>query len=128
MITDEKEQPITAFSAVNTYSTVVYSQPELSEGTYHLYKVSSVTGDLNGSIYTNISDYQNEMQLEGGSGFMMGGPGMGGGRAQMPDGEKPERPEKPRGDKSFENNETETSTEFTLSRDSYQFGRISEVK
>ena len=128
MITDENDKPITAFSAVNAYSTVVYSQPELTEGTYHLYKVSSVTGDLNGSIYTNITNYEDAVQLEGGSGFMMGGPGKGGGRPQTPDEEKPERPEKPRGDKSFENNETETSTEFTLSRDSYQFGRISEVK
>ena len=128
MITDENDKPITAFSAVNAYSTVVYSQPELTEGTYHLYKVSSVTGDLNGSIYTNITDYEDAVQLEGGSGFMMGGPGKGGGRPQTPNEEKPERPEKPRGDKSFENNETETSTEFTLSRDSYQFGRISEVK
>ncbi|MDY5871105.1 MAG: carbohydrate-binding domain-containing protein, partial [Lachnospiraceae bacterium] len=146
MITDEKEQPITAFSAVNTYSTVVYSQPELSEGTYHLYKVSSVTGDLNGSIYTNISDYQNEMQLEGGSGFMMGGPGMGGGRAQMPDGEKPEKPDgdvpamadgkrpemnkegKLHGEKGIENGEMEVSKDFVLSKDSYQFSGISEVK
>lgn len=128
MITDENDKPITAFSAVNAYSTVVYSQPELTEGIYHLYKVSSVTGNLNGSIYTNITNYEDAVQLEGGSGFMMGGPGKGGGRPQTPDEEKPERPEKPRGDKSFENNETETSTEFTLSRDSYQFGRISEVK
>lgn len=149
MITDENDKPVTTFSAVNAYSTVVYSQPELTEGTYHLYKVSSVTGDLNGSICTNITDYENAVQLEGGSGFMMGGPGKGGGGPQMPDGEKPEkpdgeippmpeedvpamadgeRPEKPRGDRDFENSEMETSTEFTLSRGSYQFGWISEVK
>lgn len=148
MITDEKDQPITAFYAVNSYSTVVYSQPELSEGTYHLYKVSSVTGDLNGSIYTNISDYQNEVQLEGSSGFMMGGPGMGGDRSQMPDGEKfekpdgdvpamadgqrPERPEKPEKSEKSEKPDgdfpSKADNDFVLSKDSYQFSGISEVK
>ena len=205
MITDESDKPIIAFSAVNSYSTAVYSQPELVEGTYHLYKVSSVTGDLNGSIYTNITEYQDASQLQTGSGFTMGGPGMGGGRGQMPgesedgevpamadgkapempegeapekpegempemkDGEKPEMPEgempemkegeapeKPEGEmpemkdgekpempegeapdmqkggrgekgKGFEGAQTESSTEFVLSKESYQFSGITLV-
>ncbi len=93
MITNEKDEPITAFSAANDYSMTVYSQPELTEGTYHLYKVSAITGDLNGSIYTNITDYKDAVQLQTGGGFMMGGPGMGGGRPQMPEGPEFERPE-----------------------------------
>lgn len=158
MITNEKDEPITAFSAVNSYSTVVYSQPELMEGTYHLYKVSSVTGDLNGSIYTNITAYQDDVQLQTGSGFMMGGPGMGDGRGgfpggempempEMKDGEKPgmpegemlempdeERPQMPedgkggRGQKGFASGEMEANTEFVLSKESYQFGGITEMK
>ena len=93
MITNEKDEPITAFSAANDYSMTVYSQPELTEGTYRLYKVSSVKGDLNGSIYTNITDYKDAVQLQTGGGFMMGGSGMGGGRPQMPEGTEFERPE-----------------------------------
>ncbi len=93
MITDEEDKPITAFCATNDYNMAVYSQPEFTEGTYHLYKVSSVTGDLNGSIYMNITDYQDAVQLQTDGGFMMGGPGMGGGHGRVPKGERPEKPE-----------------------------------
>ncbi len=95
MITDENDQPVAAFSAVNDYSIVVYSSPLLVEGTYHLYKVSSVTGDLNGSIYTNITDYQDAVMLQYSSNSLMGGSGMdmGGERPEMPDGEEFQKPD-----------------------------------
>ena len=88
MITDDKDNPITAFSAVNDCSLVVYSSSLLTEGPYHLYKVSSVTGDLKGNIYTNITEYEDALQLEYTSGFMGGGFG-----GRMPGGERPEKPE-----------------------------------
>lgn len=98
MITDEKDKPVSAFSAVNDYTTVVYSSSELTEGTYHLYKVSSVEGDLNGSIYTNITDYKDAVQLQYTSSSAMGGFGGGfGGEMpegmEFPEGEMPEMPE-----------------------------------
>ncbi|MBQ8598428.1 MAG: carbohydrate-binding domain-containing protein, partial [Lachnospiraceae bacterium] len=98
LITDAEDNPVTAFSAVNDYSIVVYSCPDLTEGTYHLYKVSSVEGDLNGSIYTNITAYKDAVQLQYTSGSLMGGFG-GGFNGQMPEdmkfaeGERPEMPE-----------------------------------
>lgn len=98
MVADEEDAPLFAFQAVNDYTIAVYSSPELTEGTYHLYSVSSVAGDLTGSVYTNITEYTDAVQLKINSGGMMGGPGMGG---TMPDdldpgrfdGKKP--PEKP---------------------------------
>ena len=146
MVADAEDKPILAFSAVNDYTVAAYSSPELAEGIYHLYKVSSVTGDLNGSIYTNITDYTDAVQLQTGGGFMMGGPGMGGGRGPMPgegvpamaDGKRPELPEgempqmpdgeRPEGGRGFGRNQMlgEVTTEFVFSRESYQFGGITE--
>lgn len=141
MVADAEDNPIFAFSAVNDYTVAAYSSPALAEGTYHLYKVSSVTGDLNGSIYTNITNYTDAVQLQTGGGFMMGGPGMGGGRGPMPegdvpampDGERPEMPEmkegeRPQGGRGFGGNQMqgEATTEFVLSKESYQFGGITE--
>jgi len=105
MITDKKDKPVAAFSAVNDYTVVVYSSPELSEDTYHLYKVSSVEGDLNGSIYTNITDYKDAVQLQYTFASAMGMGGFGGGnRPGMPEGmefpggfEGGEMPEMPEG-------------------------------
>ena len=156
MITDEEDRPITAFYAANDYNMAVYSQPEFMEGTYHLYKVSAVTGDLNGSIYTNITDYQDAVQLQTGGSFMMGGLGMGGGHGRMPEGERPEmpegerpempegeRPEMPEGERPGmpgmdgkrpgdgrgireDNLQAEATTEFVFDKESYQFSGISE--
>ncbi len=88
MITDDIDEPIAAFSAVNDCGIAVYSSSLLTKGPYHLYKVSSVTGDLKGSIYTNITEYEDAMQLEYTSDFMGGGFG-----GRMPGGERPEKPE-----------------------------------
>lgn len=109
MVTDENDNPLFAFEAVNQYTIAVYSSPELTEGTYHLYKVSSVTGDLTGSIYTNITEYTDAVQLQTSGSMMMGGPGMGGAMPVMAEGEMPENfdpkqfegnepPERPEGD------------------------------
>lgn len=169
LITDAEDKPVTAFSAVNDYSIVVYSCPDLTEGTYHLYKVSSVEGDVNGSIYTNITDYKDAVQLQYASGSLMGGFG-GGFNGQMPEdmefpegkrpelpegmefpeGEHPEMPEgmefpegevpamadgerKGRGERPMGGRggagmgeEIEPSTEFILSKETYQFGGITE--
>lgn len=105
LMTDTEENPITAFRAVNDFTIAVYSSPQLEEGDCRLYKVSSVTGDLNGSIYTNITDYTDAVPLQYNDGKARGeGPGgFGEGRkgekpeGDMPGGEPPEGREKPEG-------------------------------
>ena len=98
MLKNSNDEPVAAFSAVNAFTTTVYGSELVTEGDYTLYKVSSVTGDLNGSIYTNITDYQDAVQLQYGSNSMMGMGGFGGGRqmqgqmgsGQMGNGDMPE--------------------------------------
>lgn len=63
MVMDEENCPVAAFNAVNDYFIAVYSSPNLTKGNYYFYKVSSVVGNLNRNIYTNITDYQNEIEL-----------------------------------------------------------------
>lgn len=92
LITDTDGNAVSAFRAVNDYSIIVYSCPQLIDGDYNLYKVSSVEGELNGSIYTNITDYADALQLQYTSSSMRGAGGFGGGQrpeGEMPDGEKP---------------------------------------
>ena len=113
MLEDENENPITAFTAYNNYSVVVYSSPELSSERYIAYKVSSVTGDLKETVYSNISNCEDKEILSISDRNVMGRPGMGmdGERPELPDGEEPkfgdgeepkfgdgERPEPPEGE------------------------------
>lgn len=117
LLKDSEDNPISAFEAVNAYSIMIYSCPELVEGDYTLYQVDTVTGDLKGSIYTDITGAANEVQLQYTS-SSMGRSGMGGfagaNGGQRPDGaadhtmketmERPEgemnetRPERPEGE------------------------------
>ena len=102
LIKDSNDNPVAAFNAVNDYSMLVYSSPELTDSDYTLYQISSVIGDLNGSIYTNITDYTDPVQLQYTSTSMMGhGGGMmrpnNGERPELPNGEKPENGARPDG-------------------------------
>lgn len=74
LIKDSEGNPVVAFHAVNDYSMLIYSSPDLVEGDYTVYNVTSVKGDLNGSIYTNITSYDGEQQLQ----YTSGSVGMGG--------------------------------------------------
>ena len=89
MIKDENDDPVVAFNAVNDYTMLVYSSPELTDANYTLYQVSSVAGDLNGSIYTNITEFNDPVQLQYTSTTMMG---PGGGMFKPNDGERPALP------------------------------------
>ena len=100
MLVDSEGTPLNAFSAVNAFTTMVYSSDLLADGEYTLYKVDSVEGDQNGSIYTNITSYTGEVQMQYSGTSMMGpggGRGFGGfGGGQRPenfDGEMPSMPE-----------------------------------
>lgn len=102
------DQAIAAFYAVNDYTVLVYSSDQLAEGDYTAAKAASVTGELNGSIYTKISDADITAQLEystsggrgmGHGGFGMKPEGMNEDDLKKPDGEKDEnRMGKPEGD------------------------------
>ncbi len=98
LLKDQEGNAITAFHSVNDYSMLVYSSPTITEGDYTLYQVTSVTGDLHGSIYTNITEYADEKQLQYTSSGMMG---MGAGMfkpGQMPEGgEAPDMSQMPEG-------------------------------
>ena len=144
MICDADGNAVTAFAAVNDYNILVYSSDSLTDADYLLYKVSDVTGDLNGTIYTNITDYKDPVQLQYSSSNVggMGKQGMGNPpeNMEMPNGEKPDgegpNGEKPDGEKpdgesaggERPNTVEEANTIFSLSQDSYQFGTITEVK
>lgn len=157
LLSDTQQNAVAAFSAVNDYTTAVYSSPELEEGDYCLYKVSSVTGSLKGSIYTEITDYADAVSLQYSSNRAgdMGQRGFGGERRQRPEGaelpegegmeppegmkERPEGMEPPEGMKELPEGEgmqrpadaatteREASTIFTLSAQNYQFGSITET-
>lgn len=95
LLKDSSDAAVTAFSAVNAFQTMVYTCPELAEGDYTFYKAASVTGDLNGSIYTNITDYTDAVQLQYGGSTMMGfgggRMGFGGTQGEMPEDFDPEQ-------------------------------------
>lgn len=93
LLRSENGTPVSAFEASNDFQTMVYSSDLLADGTYTLYTAESVSGDLVGGIYTNITDYEGEQQLAYSGTSMMG---MGGGGAHpegMEPGEAPELPE-----------------------------------
>lgn len=74
---DEQENAVSAFYAVNDFSIVVYSAPDLKEGTYNLYNVTKVEGDLSGTIYSNITNYEKVKQF---------------GYSQVGEGDRPGKP------------------------------------
>ncbi|MGN0314197.1 MAG: carbohydrate-binding domain-containing protein, partial [Fusicatenibacter sp.] len=72
MLKDSSNESVAAFCAPNDFTTMVYSSDLLSDGDYTLYKAASVTGEQNGGIYTNITDYEEGVQLQYSSAGMMG--------------------------------------------------------
>ena len=96
MLKNGEGEPMAAFYGTNDFQTLVFSSDILTEGDYTLYKVSSVTGEQQGNVYTDITEYTEEEQLQYSSDTMMG-PG-GGFRpfdGQLP--EEMERGERPKG-------------------------------
>lgn len=148
VLKNSNDEAVTAFSAVNDYTVLVYSSDQLTDGDYTIAKASSVTGDLNGSIYTNITDVVYTAQLEYSTTGSSRGMGHGGMKPEgMPEGEEPpadgERPERPEGEKGerpegfkdgeqpeFDNQETENVeklTTFTLTNGGVFLYSLSEI-
>ncbi len=94
MLKNEADEPVIAFSAANAFQTLVFGSDMLEEGDYTLYQVSSVNGELNGSIYTDISGYSDAVQLEYQSTGIMG---FGGGRPGNFNGDMSGLPQRPEG-------------------------------
>ncbi|MDD5936024.1 MAG: carbohydrate-binding domain-containing protein [Clostridiales bacterium] len=94
LIKDANGNPVQAFQAVNDFTMLVFSSGDLVEGDYTMYLVSEVTGDKNGSIYTNITDYKDAVQLQYTSSMIRGMFG-GMGEGNRPNMEPPEALEKP---------------------------------
>jgi hypothetical protein len=89
LLKNSEGEPVTAFTAPNDFQILVYSSGLLEDGNYTLYEVSDVTGEQNEGLYTNITDVQDEVQLQYSSNSMMGFGGMGG-EPMQPNGEQPD--------------------------------------
>lgn len=103
LLKNSAEEAVAAFEAKNDFTILIYSDETITDEEYTLYAVSSVTGDLEGGIYRNITDYTDAEELEHTAFGMMGkGDGfMPRGQMQLPEGmepgEMPEMPEMPEG-------------------------------
>lgn len=64
MLTDQENNPIVAFSSFNDYRIAVFSSPNIKDENYLVYRVSSVTGNREGNIYTEIKDYKDAEKLK----------------------------------------------------------------
>lgn len=116
-ILNENDNVLMAYKTDRTYTTLVFSSPDLTEGTYYIYKDGNVEGEQTNGYYTNVTSYtkgtkQAYSSSEAQNGGMMGDKNMKNG--EMPnmsgnenlkkegndmtnkdnlDGERPELPE-----------------------------------
>lgn len=89
LLKSSQDKAVAAFTAENAYTTAVYSSPLLTQDDYTIYKAASVTGENNGSIFANITDYSDAVQLAYSSAGTQGAGDFGG---QRPDGTAPSMP------------------------------------
>lgn len=103
LMKDSDGEAAAAFYAANDFQTLVYSSGDLTDGDYTLYEATFIDGTEFGGIYTEITGYGEETQLQYSSNSV-GGPGMGGrmGMGGNPfggqPGEKGEMPTPPNGE------------------------------
>lgn len=116
-VTDAAGNVVFAYDFPFSYSYISFSNAQLAEGTYHVYKGGDIVGDELNGLYTNITSVSGGEQMHHGGtaavgdrpGGMMGGPG--GGRPEgmeFPEGMQPpegmefpegmDRPQRPEGD------------------------------
>ena len=87
---DSDDNLVFSYETDRKYSYLVYSSSDLTNGTYHVYRDGSITGNSTYGFYTE-GTYTKGIQLGYTStGNMMGGGGMNG---EQPQGEPPEKPE-----------------------------------
>lgn len=56
-VTDANDTPIFAYDFPNNYSYIVFSTPQLTEGTYHVYKGGTISGTEQNGYYSQITSY-----------------------------------------------------------------------
>lgn len=123
VVTDENDNPVFAYDFPYDYTYIVFSTPELAEGTYHVYRGGSIEGTEEDGLYTSITSYTDGTQLKHGGelkGGMNGEPPVrsdnNGGMAEMPenapnsDGTQPTPPEKPKNTNNSEGSSDSSKT------------------
>ncbi|MBQ8892656.1 MAG: carbohydrate-binding domain-containing protein [Bacilli bacterium] len=60
---NENENIMFAYQSDRSYTTLVYSSPNLINGTYSLYKDGLINGDIENGVYSNITSYEKGVQL-----------------------------------------------------------------
>jgi len=84
-LVNEDDDVIIAFKGDRTYTNLVYSSPNLKNGTYYLYKGGYIEGKETDGLYTGVTSYT-KGTLQGYSSNGMQGGMMGGMKEQKPDG------------------------------------------
>lgn len=116
VVTDENDNPVFAYEFPYDYTYIVFSTPELAEGTYHVYMGGSIEGTEEDGLYTSITSYTDGTQLKHG-GKLKGGmngelPARSDNNGEMPknapnsDGTQPTPPEKPENEPNTDNFQT----------------------
>lgn len=148
---DSSDNVVMAYKTDRTYSNLVYSSNDLTEGSYYLYKDGEISGTETNGLYTKVDNYSKGTQLGYSSeGSQMGMPGGNmqdrneiGKPPAKPDGEEGntmgERPQMPDGeqgnmignppDMNGEDGNVDSSslnTEFKVSGISNQYSGIAE--
>ena len=57
-LVNNEEKEIFSYKTDRTYSYLIYSSPELTEGDYYLYKDGTIVGEEKNGYYTTISSYE----------------------------------------------------------------------
>ena len=88
---DSNDKNVFAYKTDRTYSILVYSDSNLSDETYTLYKDGEINGDVLDGLYSNIKDYNKGVQL----GYVSKENGesrnnQGENPPEMPNGERPD--------------------------------------
>ena len=55
---DEEDNVIMAYKTDRSYTNLVYSSEELTDGTYYLYKDGNIEGESNSGLYTKVTNYE----------------------------------------------------------------------
>lgn len=142
-LTDSNDNPIIAYKSDRTFTNIIFSSPDISETTYHLYTGGTIEGTVTNGVYTSITGYTGGTQQSysgagqgspGGQSFP-GGPGGNtppdGGTppdgSTPPDGGTPPEGSTPPDGQSFPgNNEASAtpSTEFTVTANQHTFSGV----
>ena len=138
---DENDNVIFVYKTDRTYSNLIYSDSNLTDGSYYLYKNGTVNGTTKNGFYTEITSYEKGIQLayntKGNTGMLGGAPNDNNGNPpDIPkDGNEPgvmfgNPPEKPDNENMKpdnmpqNNNSTASNKEFTIAGISNTFNGV----